>query len=111
MQPSSHQVYIQLAPRPSSNGMAVAALVLGAIGFVLGLIPIIGGFLFWVPALLAVIFGFVGLSNASKLNGLNRNQAIWGLVFGFLAGPASLVAFLLLVGFTQAVTNAPTGGY
>jgi hypothetical protein len=101
----NHQVYIQLAPRPSTNGLAVAALILGTIGFVIGLIPIAGIFLFWVPALLAIIFGFIGISTASRLNGLNRPQAIWGVILGFAAGPASLIALLLLVAFGQAVST------
>ncbi len=85
--------------------MAVAAVVLGAVGFVVGLIPFAGIFLLWVPALLAIIFGFIGISTASRLGGLNRGQAIWGVVLGFAAGPASVIALMILVGLGQAVSQ------
>lgn len=48
-----------------SNGMAVASLVLGICGIVLGLIPFIGWFL--LPAwILAIVFGAVGLKKGSE---------------------------------------------
>jgi hypothetical protein len=52
------------------NGMAVAALVTGMIGLVLGVatgwIPCVGLFIPLVPTLLAVIFGGVGMSRARQ---------------------------------------------
>ncbi len=67
--------------RTASNGMGIAALVLGITGVVLGLAV----FLFWVswlPALLAVVFGFVGLSHVRKGLADNRAMAVTGAVLG-----------------------------
>lgn len=60
------------------SGMALTSFILGLVGIVLCV--------FFVPSLLAVIFGFVGLSairrEAPRLTG--RNLAIWGIVLGFV---------------------------
>ncbi|MFG2225951.1 DUF4190 domain-containing protein [Streptomyces sp. NPDC048644] len=68
------------APQPR-NGMGVAALVLGICGVVLGLFV----FLFWMswlPALLALIFGFVGLSQVRRGLATNKGMAVTGVVLG-----------------------------
>ncbi|KMK93172.1 hypothetical protein AF331_18515 [Rossellomorea marisflavi] len=66
--------------------MAVTSLVLGIVGFVIGIIPIIGWF--FMPAwILAIIFGAVGIrQNQSK--GMSYTGLILGIVtfvykFGF----------------------------
>ncbi|MBG9586399.1 hypothetical protein [Cytobacillus firmus] len=59
-----------------SNGMAVASLVLGICGIVLGLIPFIGWFL--LPAwILAIVFGAVGLKK-----GQSKGMCWTGLILG-----------------------------
>jgi len=66
-----------------SNGMATAALVLGLVGAVFGLIPLT----FWIAlicGILAVVFGISGRRNAAK--GLGRGgMATWGLILGIVA--------------------------
>ncbi|WP_274912094.1 DUF4190 domain-containing protein [Streptomyces sp. WZ-12] len=77
-----------------SNGMGVAALVLGLVGCVLGVFI----FLFWmswVPAVLAVIFGGVGLSRARSGRVTNKGMSVAGLVLGII-GLVMAVASLLL---------------
>ena len=69
--PAAYQVVYQQVVRPPSNGMAVAALVCGILG-VLPALTIILIFLSPIPAILAIIFGFVGLSTSKRLNGLGR---------------------------------------
>lgn len=71
---------------PHHNGMAVTSLVLGIVGFVIGIIPIIGWF--FMPAwILAIIFGALGIrQNQSK--GMSYTGLILGIVtfvykFGF----------------------------
>ena len=60
------------------NGFAMPAMILGIIGFVIGIIPFIGWFA--VPlSLMAIVFGFLGLSGYT-----NRGQAITGIVLGFV---------------------------
>jgi hypothetical protein len=69
-----------------SSGMAVASLVLGLCSL----------FLFWtlVVPILAIVFGFVGLSNIKHdKNLVGRKMAIWGIVLGFFW----FVLFLILV--------------
>ncbi|MEV3993656.1 DUF4190 domain-containing protein [Streptomyces sp. NPDC049837] len=63
------------------NGMGVTALVLGIVGVVLGLAVILF-WVTWLPALLAVIFGFVGLSHARKGLATNRGMALAGAILG-----------------------------
>ena len=71
--PGAQQVVYQQIVRPPSNGLATAGMVLGIVAIVLGvwmIIPIIGlafAFVSFVPAVLAVIFGFVGLRQANRV--------------------------------------------
>lgn len=92
------QVYVRYAPRPASNGFAVTSLVLGIVGAALSLIPIAGIFLCWLPALLAIIFGFIGLGTAKRSGGFRRGQAIAGIVCGLLPIPIILIILGLLYG-------------
>jgi hypothetical protein len=50
------------------------------------------------PALLAIIFGFIGLGTAKRSGGLRRGHAIAGIVFGLLPIPIILVILGLLYG-------------
>jgi len=56
-QPPIQQVYVQLAPRQPTNGLAIAGLATRVVGAALSLIPLLGVFLCWLPALLAITFG------------------------------------------------------
>lgn len=68
------------------NGAATASLVLGIIGFFFMDVPFfVGWFLGGTPDLLAVIFGVIGLNNASARLGVGRGAAIVGLVLGSLS--------------------------
>src|SRR3954468_3417579 len=77
--------------RPQTNGMAVAAMVLGIVGmFTFPLLMI--------PNILAVVFGFVGRSQidrapAHSMGG--RGMAIAGIVLGFVG----IALFALIVPF------------
>lgn len=72
--------YLMQTAQPR-NGMGITALVLGLVGVVLGLFIILF-WMSWLPALLAVIFGAVGLSHARKGRATNKAMAISGLVLG-----------------------------
>lgn len=76
----------QAAPSPQTfqnvgatktNGMAVAALVLGIIG-----IPMM---LMVLPGLLALIFGIVGVQQTSSKGQAGKGMAITGIVLGAIA--------------------------
>lgn len=75
------------APR---NGMGITALVLGLVGVVLGMLVFLF-WLSWLPALLAVIFGFVALGQVKKGTADNRGMALSGMILG-------MVGILLAVG-------------
>jgi hypothetical protein len=72
------------------NGMAVAGLVLGIIGFVLFWVPFLG----WLVALLGIIFGGLGIGRANKV-GRGKGMAIAGLVLGILGLLVGIVLFAL----------------
>ncbi|MAT18620.1 MAG: hypothetical protein CMF56_08670 [Leifsonia sp.] len=90
MNESQHQVIYQQVVRAPSNGPAIAGMVLGIVAIVIGIgspIPIIGlisAFFAFAPALLAAIFGHVGLSKARTMGGVGRGQATAGLTLGYL---------------------------
>lgn len=60
--------------------MAVAALILGIVGCVLGLVPLTG-FIALICGVLGLVFGFVGY-NKAKTGLPHRTMAIWGVVLG-----------------------------
>lgn len=96
-QPTQY-VYVQHAPKPPSNGLAVAGMVLGIVGAVCSLIPFVGVFLCWLPALLGIIFGFIGLGTAKRTGGFRRVEAITAIVCGFLPIPIILFGVMILAG-------------
>lgn len=105
-QPPQYQQPVYQQPvyaKPPSNGMAVTSLVLGIVAIVIGiwtLIPIIGivfAFISFLPALLAVIFGHVGLKTYNQ-NGIGKGQAMTGLILGYITlGIIVLVTMFWLI--------------
>jgi cell shape-determining protein MreD len=102
-----------MVPAPPSNGAAVASLVLGVVAIAVGvwaLVPIIGVFasaLSFVPALLAVTFGYSGLSRAQQV-GVGRGAAMGGLWTGWvtlalIAGTTLFWVTALMVGSAASV--------
>ena len=105
------QVIYQSVIKQPSNGMAVTALVLGIVAIVFGIwipIPIFGLFMMFVaflPAVLAAVFGHVGLNN-SATSGVGRGGAITGLVLGYLVIALSIVTTALW--FVAAASSSST---
>lgn len=95
--PPQQQIIYQQVVRAPSNGMAITSLVLGIVAIVIGIwipVPILGlfmMFLAFVPALLAVIFGHVGLNNAARIGGIGRGSALTGLILGYVTFAISLI--------------------
>jgi hypothetical protein len=71
------------------NSMATASLVLGLVGLVTCTL--------FIPSILAVIFGIVGVQRAGQLGGVGRGKAIWGLSLG---GFVLVVVLLYVTGGT-----------
>ncbi|MFE6049917.1 DUF4190 domain-containing protein [Kitasatospora sp. NPDC056446] len=64
-----------------SNGLGIAAMVLGIVGTVLALVVILF-WLSWLPSLLALIFGLIGLRYVRKGVATNRGMALAGVILG-----------------------------
>ncbi len=78
-------------PARQENGLGTAALVLGIVGLVC--VPII-------PAVLAIVFGRMGITKADQGLATNRSSAQWGfwlgivgLVLSVLSAAAWIVIF------------------
>ncbi|MGF3056780.1 DUF4190 domain-containing protein [Microbacterium sp. YY-01] len=95
--------------KPPSNGMAVTSLVLGIVAIVVGIwsfVPILGliaAFFGFLPAVLAVIFGHVGVKN-SKTSGVGKGAAVTGLVLGYVTLGVILLTVVLWIGAIAAST-------
>ncbi|KOG75560.1 MULTISPECIES: DUF4190 domain-containing protein [Streptomyces] len=79
-----------LAARPPRNGMGITALVLGIVSLVLGVLV----FLFWMtwlPGLLAVIFGIIGMRHARRGQATNGTMAMVGMILGGLGLAVSIL--------------------
>lgn len=110
--PPQQQVIYQQVVRAPSNGMAIAALVLGIVAIVFGIwipIPVIGLFMMFVafiPAVLAVIFGHVGLRNWRSI-GVGRGGALTGIILGYVTLGLSIVTTALwIVAVASSSTTA-----
>ncbi|MER5847897.1 DUF4190 domain-containing protein [Streptomyces sp. NPDC002012] len=70
--------------RPARNGLGIAALVLGVIGAVSGLIP----FMFWLAGILgviALILGLAGRGRAKRGEATNKGMTTFGAVLGLIS--------------------------
>ncbi|MFJ5926761.1 DUF4190 domain-containing protein [Kitasatospora sp. NPDC092948] len=108
--PSPNGTYWGQYPAPvpqPRNGLGVAALVLGIISLVLCL-PLILFWFAWLPAVLAVVFGCIGLSLARKRQATNRPMALTGTVLGAVALLASIVTGGLLVADLASSNAGPS---
>jgi hypothetical protein len=75
---------------PGTNGLAIAALVLGIL------------WLYWVGSILAVIFGHIALSQIRHTRQGGRGLAIAGLVLGYVG--LGLLVLLIVVGIVGTAT-------
>jgi hypothetical protein len=109
--PAQQQLIYQQVVRAPSNGSAVASLVLGLVAIFTGVwiqVPILGlfmMFLAFIPALLAAVFGHVGLRNAERIGGIGRGSALTGLILGYVTlGIAVVTTFVWI--FAAAASAA-----
>ena len=84
------------------NGMAIAALICGIIGAVLGLCCWPLGI---IASIAALITGFLGLKQSDASGGSGRGMAIAGLVLG---GIGILLAVLVLVFYGVTILGGST---
>ena len=82
-------------PVTSTNGLAIASMVLGII------------WIYWLGSLLAIVFGHVALSQIKRNPyQTGRGMAIAGLVLGYV-GLATLTLVIVLVAVTAGDASAP----
>jgi TM2 domain-containing membrane protein YozV len=80
----------------TSNGMAIAALVLGILSFVcLG--PIAG--------VLAIVFGILGMKKANEV-GTGKGMAIAGMVLGIIGTIVTILIFVFVIAAGDSVNDA-----
>ena len=95
--PNAPVVYVT---QPRNNGLAIAAMVLGIV------------WVYWIGSLLALIFGYVALSQIKKSEGSQRGRgmAIAGVVLGWV-GMAFLALVIVLVALNaDNISNAISCG-
>jgi lysylphosphatidylglycerol synthetase-like protein (DUF2156 family) len=86
-------VYVQQA----TNGLAVAALVCGIVGVVLGLIPILF-FVAWALGIVAFVLGLIARRRAKREPAIGRKtMATWGVVLGIASFGLGCVGYAILV--------------
>src|SRR5262245_3447300 len=77
------------------NGLGIAALTLGIIGTVVGLIPIL--FIFSATlGIIALILGFAGRGRATRGEATNRKSATWGIVTRVAAIVLSVIGVVIV---------------
>lgn len=82
--PSTPYGYTPYAPTQGTNGLAIASMVLGIL------------WIYWIGSILAVIFGFVAMSQIKERSQGGKGMATAGLILGFI-GLGTLVLVILLV--------------
>ncbi|MCX5201607.1 DUF4190 domain-containing protein [Streptomyces sp. NBC_00237] len=84
------------APQPQAprNGMVVTSLVLGIVGFALG-VPIVLFWLSWLPSLLGLIFGIIALGQINKGTATGKVMAIFGLITGALGLALAIIGAII----------------
>ena len=85
--------YPVVAPR-ATNGMAIAAMVLGIL------------WLYWVGSILALIFGYIALNQIKQRHESGRGMAIAGVVLGWI-GVGTLV--IVIIAAIAAPNHSPYG--
>ncbi|MFJ9770741.1 DUF4190 domain-containing protein [Kitasatospora sp. NPDC101157] len=93
-----------VAPPQPRNGLGIAAMVLGIVGTVLSLAVILF-WMSWLPALLALIFGFIGLGYARRGVATNRGMALAGVILGITGLVVSIGAGVFVVARVHTVNE------
>lgn len=86
------------------NGFGTAALVLGIVGVVFAVIPIVG-VIAWPLVILGLIFGVLGILRAGKGEATNKGMAITGTA---LSGVGLLVCLCWTIAFGMLASEADT---
>lgn len=88
------------APAPR-NGIGLAALIVGIVSLLAGIIPFVGFI-----GIAAVVLGIIGLSRVRKRIATNRGMALAGVILGALAIIAAILWVIATVFFAQRFAPA-----
>jgi hypothetical protein len=95
--------------QPTTNGMAIASLILGIVGLLLGWL------ILFIPNILAIVFGHIASSQIKHAQGAQtgRGMAIAGMVMGYIIVAVGFIGFLAAIAIpayqgytTQAALNS-----
>jgi hypothetical protein len=100
-QPNIYPPQPQTGPTVARNGLGTAGFVLGLVGLVVAIIPIVG-IVAWPMVILGLIFSIIGFSRARKGVATNKGLAVAGIV---LSAIGLLVCVLWAAAFGQFATN------
>ncbi|TDC95399.1 hypothetical protein E1161_04215 [Saccharopolyspora aridisoli] len=92
---------VRSAPK---NGIGLTAMILGIIGFMLSLIPLIG-VVAWPLVILGLIFGLIGIVRAYRKIATNMGMAIAGTALSALG---LVVCIVYAASFSSHMANAPS---
>jgi hypothetical protein len=88
--PSAPYGYTPYAQTQGTNGMAIASMVLGIL------------WIYWIGSILAIIFGFIAMSQIKERNQAGKGMATAGLILGFIG----LGTLILVIIFAVAVGSS-----
>jgi hypothetical protein len=92
------------APVVASNGMASASMILGILGSILGLIPLLAIFALALGGV-GLFLGFAGLGRAKDI-GVGRGAAIAGIVLSIAALGLAIAGFMVLAKAARDLRDA-----
>ncbi|MGO8687118.1 MAG: DUF4190 domain-containing protein [Candidatus Dormibacteria bacterium] len=76
----------------TGNGVALTSMVLGLVGVVLSWLPIFD----FVFAVLAIVFGTLGISSADRRGGAGKGMAVAGVVLGVVTLAISIAMWVFI---------------
>ncbi|KOU98066.1 DUF4190 domain-containing protein [Streptomyces virginiae] len=96
------------ATAPTTNGLAVAALIVGGFGIIFGFVPL----LFWLGGILALTGVGLGIGAIVRANkgAPNKTMAIVGTVLAGVGILASIGGFFLTVAFVERASDRVEAG-
>jgi hypothetical protein len=96
--PAYQYPYTAAAPSRSTNGMAIASMVLGIL------------WLYWIGSILALVFGYIALSQIRQRGEGGRGMAIAGVVLAWIGIGIAVIGIVVAI-IVAATSNAGATPY
>jgi hypothetical protein len=91
--PMAQVTYVQQIQTTSTNGLAIASMVLGIV------------WVWWIGSILALVFGFVARKQIRERGQRGDGMAIAGIVLGCVGAATLLLFIILFAAGTHTSTN------